>query len=760
MSTPFGIVIPAKNLRGALPLVLRCLERQTLPLDRFECIVVDDGSTDGMSEWLATYRAPFALEVVRMPHSVGRSLARNAGCARTTAEFLVFLDGDMLPAPGWLAGYARAREASGCDVLSGARACLTLDPQHPHLAHMLAELTGAAHAGALFADDAAAAQFEALQQHAVLGQYPIPAYARLERELRAVCLHCPDSLIGAYACVTSNVAVRRARFEQTRGFDAFLPRIHDTDLGMTLWEHGARTGFAQEARACHLYAAQPDRGLDPQESIAFFYRHPYRLVAQVYHWFAAQQGQATRVPASTSLVDLARGDMEADAASPQGFGAAAGRGFTPAMPADCRYDRDDITAYCAEHFAVPPALTSTYLDRALQRGLIVREERGVVTFDIHHTLNWMRYHTPFQEQILRRSSFTRQQTRLFDSSRGPEARLRLRCRGVYEITIPARALAGQTVSSIRDVPLPVARAGQPFVTLDRPTPPDRLSRGHEGDCCLSYSFTCDVEELAGPHQEAMPDDVVDRRRHLASAFPARLLPRARALLTTIGVASSHDPERAARRIYDWLLDHTWCLSAAQDDGALLERGFGGCIDVSRAFVGLCRLLNIPARERCGALFLRPLASTLAGQRVETCTRRVSPFSHTWAECHLAGRGWLPVEFVGGTFGHRVMTPANVLDPALRAQMVRDTPAYDAYYFGRLDPFRIHADDTANQRTVTPLLAGAPPRTVTPDLLDRIQHRLTVTFNIVSSRTVSEAEPDVAAVAANAASGTAAHAGPH
>src|SRR5690349_10275524 len=252
MIRPFGIIIPARNARGSLPLVLRCLTQQTVSPDAFECIVVDDGSTDGTSDVCASYPAAFRLETVRLPSSVGRSLARNAGCARTSADFLVFLDADMLPSPGWLAAYLRVRDEQGFDMISGGRYCLMQDPQDPRLIDMLVDLTGAADAHELFGTHAAA-HFERLHQHARLGQYPVAAYARMERELRDVCLQCPGSLIGAYACVTSNVAVRRVCFEQTRGFDAFLPRIHDTALGLALWEIGARSGFADEARAYHLY---------------------------------------------------------------------------------------------------------------------------------------------------------------------------------------------------------------------------------------------------------------------------------------------------------------------------------------------------------------------------------------------------------------------------------------------------------------------------------------------------------------------------
>ncbi|MCL5776862.1 glycosyltransferase family 2 protein [Limibaculum sp. FT325] len=104
MNSPFfSIIIPSYN---RLPLLRECLESVRAQTFRdFELIVVDDGSTDGTFEFLASEvpRARIARQA-----NAGPSAARNSGASIASGRYLAFLDCDDLWPPWALETYASA----------------------------------------------------------------------------------------------------------------------------------------------------------------------------------------------------------------------------------------------------------------------------------------------------------------------------------------------------------------------------------------------------------------------------------------------------------------------------------------------------------------------------------------------------------------------------------------------------------------------------------------------------------------------------
>jgi glycosyltransferase involved in cell wall biosynthesis len=103
--------------------VLDSLHGQTLPAEQFEVVVVIDGSRDGTQEALEVYEAPFGLRWTWQENR-GAAAARNVGLRMAQGDFVVFLDDDLEPEPGFLAALLRAHgDARRLGVL-GAVHCL------------------------------------------------------------------------------------------------------------------------------------------------------------------------------------------------------------------------------------------------------------------------------------------------------------------------------------------------------------------------------------------------------------------------------------------------------------------------------------------------------------------------------------------------------------------------------------------------------------------------------------------------------------
>lgn len=104
MEQPFvTVIIPTLNRRELLAAAVGALCEQTYPFEKFELIVVDNGSTDGTAEWAAALSPPFRFRFLlnqtsfRVP---GQS--RNLGLAQAAGELVAFTDSDCVPSPQWL----------------------------------------------------------------------------------------------------------------------------------------------------------------------------------------------------------------------------------------------------------------------------------------------------------------------------------------------------------------------------------------------------------------------------------------------------------------------------------------------------------------------------------------------------------------------------------------------------------------------------------------------------------------------------------
>jgi glycosyltransferase involved in cell wall biosynthesis len=110
-----SVVVPVFNDPNGIRDCLSALSRQGYARDRYEIIVVDNGSTDTTPAVLAELEIePVSERSIRSSYA-----ARNAGLRAAGGEVLAFTDADCTPDPGWIERGVAALRESGAALAGG-----------------------------------------------------------------------------------------------------------------------------------------------------------------------------------------------------------------------------------------------------------------------------------------------------------------------------------------------------------------------------------------------------------------------------------------------------------------------------------------------------------------------------------------------------------------------------------------------------------------------------------------------------------------
>jgi glycosyltransferase involved in cell wall biosynthesis len=100
----FTVIIPTYNRPKSIVGCLECLYQSRYPRDRFEIIVIDDGSDESYSEAMAEFPEVRWIQV----SNGGPAAARNRGVLESRGEYLAFTDDDCYAHPDWLSQLERS----------------------------------------------------------------------------------------------------------------------------------------------------------------------------------------------------------------------------------------------------------------------------------------------------------------------------------------------------------------------------------------------------------------------------------------------------------------------------------------------------------------------------------------------------------------------------------------------------------------------------------------------------------------------------
>nr|MBA3965378.1 glycosyltransferase [Nitrospirales bacterium] len=223
LSFDCSIIIPVWN---KVELTSQCLTHVAEVTEgcSYEVIVVDNASTDATQAFLSTLSGD--VQVITNPENYGFAKACNQGAAAAKGRFLVFLNNDTIPKPGWLRALVNEVECHQDVAIVGSKLLYPNDTIQ--------------HAGVVFSKNCLT---------------PYHIFRGAPGELQAVNVRREFQVVTA-ACML----IRREEFDAVGHFDEIYQNgFEDVDLCLKVGKRGKKVIYQPESVLYHLEHQTPGR---------------------------------------------------------------------------------------------------------------------------------------------------------------------------------------------------------------------------------------------------------------------------------------------------------------------------------------------------------------------------------------------------------------------------------------------------------------------------------------------------------------------
>lgn len=268
-----SVVICTFNRSAYLGACIESILAQNYPRDRYEVIVVDDGSTDATPEVARTE----GIRFIRHASNKGLPAARNTGIAAAKGAVVAFIDDDAVADPDWLE-HLVAPFADPTVSASGGR---TVAYKTNRLAERYLAAEGSGNPAPL--------EFGKSKN-------PLWRFWVYLKDMFAP-LAAAAAPMDVQAVFGLNCAYRTAAVEKFGGFDEVLTTDEDSELSVRFRDHGARIMFVPAAIIHHRH----------RESIASLIRQKYYRAESTFRAYKKEGKVPPIFPIPLFYVALAGG---------------------------------------------------------------------------------------------------------------------------------------------------------------------------------------------------------------------------------------------------------------------------------------------------------------------------------------------------------------------------------------------------------------------------------------------------------------------
>jgi glycosyltransferase involved in cell wall biosynthesis len=116
----YSIIVPSFNRADEIKELLASIAQLEFPVERFEIIVADDGSTDATVKIVDQAQSNYVMNLSYCSQkNLGPGSARNLGIAKAKGDFFIFVDSDVTVPPQWLTEIDEALQKQPVDAFGG-----------------------------------------------------------------------------------------------------------------------------------------------------------------------------------------------------------------------------------------------------------------------------------------------------------------------------------------------------------------------------------------------------------------------------------------------------------------------------------------------------------------------------------------------------------------------------------------------------------------------------------------------------------------
>jgi GT2 family glycosyltransferase len=193
----------------------------------FDLVYVDGNAPPAVAAFLRDAAARRGFRLIRVDHFLSPNAARNLGAAGVESDFVLFIDNDCEPAPGWLEELVRCATETGAAAVAPLYFEGTPGDDVIHMACGIARIVEAD----------GARDFRSEHMHA-------------KRRARELDLRRSETELFEFHCVL----VRTASLRELGGLDEALLSNHEhEDLALQLRERGGRILFEPASRVTYAF---------------------------------------------------------------------------------------------------------------------------------------------------------------------------------------------------------------------------------------------------------------------------------------------------------------------------------------------------------------------------------------------------------------------------------------------------------------------------------------------------------------------------